>query len=408
MTAGLLQLNFIGPQDKYLTGNPQMTYFKSVYRNYSNFSKDSQILQFENTIRLGGTHSCIIKNYGDLLSSVYLYVELPRLVSINNNENWVGYVNGIGCSIIKSVELEIGGQVIDKFDSNWLDIYNEIFDQRSDNLYGKFNTDVTLEQNNYLQKLHIPLNFWFSKNYGNVLPLIALQFHEIKINVEFRNLNEIIKSDTLDYQCNVPNIKSHILANYIHLDKKEQLFFTNNIHTYLIDQVQILSETDINNNTKNIKVPLDFSHPVKSLYWVIVNNTNNSQNIRSGNNWLTYTSIDSLYGDTFYSAKITINGQDRVLDTNASYFRDVICYETQTYVPRKYIYNYSFSLYPGQYQPSGSCNYSRIQNNASFLELSFDNTGNLGGATNGRIKTYGLSYNIFQVQLGKGGLLFTN
>ena len=161
MTAGLLQLNFIGPQDKYLTGNPQMTYFKSVFKSHSNFAKDTQKLQFENAIQLGSTHTCVISRVGDLLTDLYLYIELPQLVSSNNNENWAGYVNGVGLSIIKSVSLQIGGQTIDTLDSNWLDIYNEMFDQRSDTISGKFNTDVTLQDRISMHK-----NFIFHYNFG--------------------------------------------------------------------------------------------------------------------------------------------------------------------------------------------------------------------------------------------------
>ena len=103
-----------------------------------------------------------------------------------------------------------------------------------------------------------------------------------------------------------------------------------------------------------------------------------------------------------------MNGQDRMIDLDASYYRNVVPYETQSYYPRKYIYTYSFSLYPGQYQPSGSCNYSRIQNNNSFLELTFNNVNSNGGATNGRVKVYGLNYNILKISEGQGGLLFMN
>jgi len=408
MTAGLLQLNFIGPQDKYLTGNPQMTYFKSVFKSHSNFAKDTQKLQFENAIQLGSTHTCVISRVGDLLTDLYLYVELPQLVSSDNNENWAGYVNGVGLSIIKSVTLQIGGQTIDTLDSNWLDIYNEMFDQRSDTIAGKFNTDVTLQENNYVQKLYIPLQFWFTKNNGNALPLIALQYHEVKVLVEFRYLNEIVKSDISTYSSNNQIITSYIMANYIHLDKKEQKYFASNTHEYLIEQTQALSEVNILSTTKIKKIQLDFSHPIKSFYWVIVNDINNSQNMKTGNNWLSYTSSDSLYGDTFNTAKITMNGQDRIIDLDASYYRNVVPYETQSYYPRKYIYTYSFSLYPGQYQPSGSCNYSRIQNNNSFLELTFNNVNSNGGATNGRVKIYGLNYNILKISSGQGGLLFMN
>ncbi len=406
MTGGLLQLAFKGPQDLYLTGNPQMTYFKSIYKKYSNYSKDTQILQFETDIKLGTNHNCVIKRYGDLLSNVYLYIELPQITSSTNTEAWKGYINGVGYSIIKSVSLEIGGTIIDKLDYNWLDIYNELYDQKSDNLVGKFNTDITLQENNYAQKLYIPLKFWFCKNPGLSIPLIALQYNEIKINVEFRNWNEIIKSNISNYTISNPIIKSHIIADFIHLDKAEKKYFSSTEHEYLIEQLQILSEFDINNNTSNIKIPLDFNHPIKEIIWIIADNINHSQNTKTGNNWLSYTSVSSLYGDTFSSAKITVNGIDRTNNMSAEYYRDVIPYESYNYIPRKYIYCYSFSLYPSQFQPSGSCNYSKI--NKSHLNMNFNPVNTIGGTTNGRVKVYGVNYNILSIKKGLGGLLFMN
>ena len=407
MTAGLLQLNFKGPQDKYLTGNPQMTYFKSIYRSYSNFAKDLQKLQFENRVKFGSTHSCIIKNYGDLLSNLYLYIELPQLVSTNNNENWAGYVNGVGFSIIESVSFEIGGQTIDTYDYNWLDIYNEIYDQNSDTLVSKFNTDISLEENNYSQKLYVPLHFWFTKNYGNVLPLIALQNHEIKVKITFRKSEEIIKSDISNFSYQTPTIDAYIIANYIHLDSNEKTFFTSNKLEYLIEQTQTLSTVDI--ESKNlIKVPLNFSHPIKILHWIITNDIHTNPNMKTGNNWLSYTCSNSLYSDTFNTAKITMNGQDRIPDMDSSYYRYVIPYETRLYSPRKYIYTYSFALHPMQNQPSGSCNYSRIDNNKSYLELTFNPINTIGGTTNGKVKVYGLNYNILRVENGMGSTVFMN
>ena len=407
MTAGLIQLQFIGPQDAYLTGNPQMTYFKSIFRSYSNFSKDLQKLQFENSVKFGSTHTCVIKNYGDLLSNLYLYIELPQIVSTNNNENWSGYVNGVGYSIIESVSFEIGGQIIDTYDYNWFDIYNELYDQGSDTLVGKFNTDITLEENNNAQKLYVPLHFWFTKNNGNALPLIALQYHEVKIHITFRKFEEIIKSDISNFSYESPSINAYILANYIHLDNTEKKFFTNNKLEYLIEQTQILSSVDV--ESKNIvKVPLNFSHPIKIMHWVILNDINTNPNMKTGNNWLSYTSNNNLYNETFNDAKITINGQDRISEMDASYYRYVVPYELNIYSPRKYIYSYSFSLNPMHFQPSGSCNFSRINNNSAYLEFTFNPINTVGGTTNGKIKVYGVNYNILRVTKGMGGLLFMN
>ena len=406
MTGGLLQLAFNGPQDIYLTGNPQMTFFKSVYKQHSNFTKDTHLLQFENDIKLGTNHYCVIKRYGDLLSNLYLYIELPEILSENNNETWKGYVNGIGYSIIKSVSIDIGGQIIDKLDYNWLDIYNELYDQKSDDLIGKFNTDITLQENSYSRKLYIPLKFWFTKNPGLAIPLIALQYHEIKINIEFKNWNEIIKSNISNFINTNTKIKAHIIADYIHLDDNEKKYFTATNHEYLIEQLQILSEFDITNNTTFAKVPLDFSHPIKEIIWFIADNINHSQNTKTGNNWLSYTSISSLYGDTFTTAKFTMNGLDRTNDMSCEYYRQVIPYESYNYIPRKYIYCYSFSLNPTQFQPSGSCNYSKV--NKSYLQINFNPINNIGGTTNGRIKIYGTNYNILSIKQGMGGVLFMN
>ena len=406
MTGGLLQLAFKGPQDIYLTGNPQMTFFKSVYKQHSNFTKDTQLLQFENDIKLGTNHYCVIKRYGDLLSNLYLYIELPEITSADSNETWKGYVNGVGYSIIKSVSLDIGGLIIDKLDYTWLDIYNELYDQKSDDLIGKFNTDISLQENSNSKKLYIPLKFWFTKNPGLSIPLIALQYHEIKINIEFKNWNEIIKSNISNFITTNTKIKAHIIADYIHLDDNEKKFFTATNHEYLIEQLQILSEYDITNNTTTAKVPLDFSHPIKEIVWVIADNINHSQNTKTGNNWLSYTSISSSYGDTFTTAKITMNGLDRTNDMSCEYYRQVIPYESYNYLPRKYIYCYSFSLNPTQFQPSGSCNYSKI--NKSYLHINFNSINNIGGTTNGRIKIYGTNYNILSIKQGMGGVLFMN
>jgi len=406
MTGGLLQLAFKGPQDIYLTGNPQMTFFKSVYKQHSNFTKDTQLLQFENDIKLGTNHYCVIKRYGDLLSNLYLYIELPEIKSENNTESWKGYVNGVGYSIIKSVSIDLGGQVIDKLDYNWLDIYNELYDQKSDDLIGKFNTDITLQENSYPRKLYIPLKFWFTKNPGLAIPLIALQYHEIKVNIEFKNWNEIIKSNVSNFITTNTKIKAHIIADYIHLDDNEKKYFTTTNHEYLIEQLQILSEVDITNNTTFTKVPLDFSHPIKEIIWFIADNINHSQNTKTGNNWLSYTSLSSSYGDTFTTAKFTMNGLDRTSDMACEYYRQVIPYESYNYMPRKYIYSYSFSLNPTQFQPSGSCNYSKV--NKSYLQINFNPVNNIGGTTNGRIKVYGTNYNILSIKQGMGGVLFMN
>ena len=406
MPSGLLQMQFKGPQDLYLIGNPSITYFRNVYRKYSNFSIDTQTLSFNNKVEFGKTCTCNIVNYGDLINQIYLYIKLPELVSSDNLEGWKGYINNIGYNIIKTIQVEIGGNIIDTHSSVWLDIYNELFDQKSDDLINKYNTDIILQNNSSAQELYIPLKFWFNRSIGNSLPIIGMENQDIKINIEFRKLNELIKSDNIDFVPNSSELDCNLLVNYIHLDASEKKIFKNKEHEYVIEQVQSLSDVAIKNNNNNIKVPLDFSQPIKQIFWVISDNINNTQNVLTGNNWLSYTSVYSSYGDTFNTAKISIDGNDRTDYHKAFYYRYIVPYEKGLYYPRKYIYTYSFSIYPDNDQPSGSCNYSKITK--SYLNLTFNKSNTDGGATNGVVRVFGTNYNVLKVAKGTAGLLFMN
>ena len=265
MTGSLLSLaaNKEGEQDVYLTGNQSISFFRNVYKKYTNFSKEIVKLYFtESEIKLGHNHYCNISRKGSLLSKLYLYVELPELQSVDNNESWKGYISGVGYTLIKSVTLKIGGMEIDKIDSNLFDIFNEMYDQDADPLVGKFNSDITLQNNSSKQRLYIPLHFWFTKNEGLSLPVEALRYHEIEVIVEFRKLTEIIKSNVSNLFFNI-NMTSYLIGNFIHLDDNEKKYFTKNKHEYLIEQTQILPEYDITTSSSNVKVPLELKASYK-------------------------------------------------------------------------------------------------------------------------------------------------
>lgn len=408
MTGSLLTLaaNKTGELDKYITGTPSITYFKNVYKQHTNFAKEIIKIYFSDSeVKLGGTHICKIPRKGTLLSKLYLYVELPDLVTTNSNESWKGYVNSVGFSLIKSISIKIGGMKIDTIDGHLLDIYNELYNQNSDCLVGKFNSDLTLQNNSKGMKLYIPLNFWFSKNEGLALPLEALEYHEVEVEVEYRKMNELIKCNISNITLSDTTISSYLIGTFIHLDDKEKEYFGKKEHNYLIEQNQILPDFDITTSVNNVKVPLDFQHPVKEIFWIILDETNNIENIKTGNNWLTYSSLASSNSDTFLSAKIILNGNDLIDYMNAIYYRNVMSYENYNNIPRKHIYSYSFSLNTSNHiQPSGSSNFSKFSR--CFLEMNFNETFNEGGVCNGVVKVIGTNYNIFKIKGGMGGLLF--
>jgi hypothetical protein len=409
MTGSLLQLaaNNDGNFSKIMLGNPKISHFKNVLKKTVNFSVDTKLLQFENKVFLGKENVCKITNEGMLLSKIYLYIELSELVSKNNNEKWKGYVNGIGFSIIKNISFHIGGILIDKIDSNFLDIYSELYDRNMDELVNKFYTDIGVENNSNNQKIYVPIPFWFCNDYGNILPIEALEHQEVKIIVEFRNLNEIVKSDINNLELDDINIDSYIIADYINTDKEIQSYFKLNKHIYLIEQTQILPDHNISTLNLSTKIDLDFRLFIKEIMWIIIENTNNRQDIETGNNWLTYTSFFSKYGNTFSSCKITLDGTDRINYMDAEYYRKIIPYKYYKYIPRKNIYSYSFNIKPLlNNETLGFCNFSKI--NKGQLHLNFNHINKEGGICNGIIKVYAKNYNLLLIENNKAGLVFMN
>ena len=192
MSGGLIQLAAYGQQDIYISGNPQITFFKIIYRRHTNFSIESIEQTFTTEADFNKIVSATIaRGNGDLIHKMYLQFTLPALDQQQEGAEWVGYVNSIGHNIIKRVDLEIGGQLIERHYSEWLEMWAELSlneaERRNFNfLIGKYNSDVSLKTNALQERTYqVPLQFWFCRNPGLALPIIALTQHEVKIKMEF-------------------------------------------------------------------------------------------------------------------------------------------------------------------------------------------------------------------------------
>ena len=395
-----MQLVAYGAQDVYLTGNPQITFFKVVYRRHTNFSIESIEQTFNGDPDFGRKVTCTISRNGDLVNNMYLQATFPT-VTDNSGALWTGWTNSLGYSLIKSIELEIGGQKIDKHYGEWLDIWDELTKRKSNqSMVYKFNSDYTARgTNSSAFTLYIPLQFWFCRNPGLALPLIALQYHEVKVNMELRDLKELVKSSST-YAAPTGSLSNCSLwVDYIYLDTDERRRFAQVSHEYLIEQLQFTGDETISNTSTSKNVVINFNHPVKELVWAMVTDTNGSVNANTGNNWTKYSGATG--SDTFKTMKLQLNGHDRFAEREAKYFRTVQPYEYHSNVPRKYIYCYSFALKPEEHQPSGTCNFSRIDNANLFYTLN-------SGEGNRKLKIFGINYNILRVMSGMGGLAYSN
>ena len=448
MSGGLMQLVAYGAQDLILTGNPQITFFKLVHRRHTNFSIQSIEQVFNGQVGFNKRVTCTIARTGDLVSGMCLQLELPHLqdwqsrlgmdATLYKAVSEVAWVNSIGHAVIQSVSIEIGGQKIDEHYGTWLEIWDELTTKSEkragyNQMIGKYASDIGLRNNGRTNRTYyIPLQFWFCTNPGLALPLIALQFHEVKINVQFRPLNEcIVALDAAGDRVQgtsmaVKNASDSaysftsctLWVDYVYLDAEERKRFASMKHDYLITQLQYAGSEALSGFTGvTSKVRLNFNHPVKELVFTLQHSKNTTPGMQ-GNDWFNFSSNlpgsrNPTYSrDLLGKAQLKLNGHDRFDARPATYFRLVQPYQHHTCVPSKHIYVYSFALRPEEHQPSGACNFSRID--TAHLEYSTANPANLPGGSAvwkslpGQLDIYAVNYNVLQVRNGLAGTSYAN
>ena len=379
MGGGLMQLVAYGAQDIYLTGNPQITFFKVVYRRHTNFSMESIEQTINGAVSGGSSVSVTVSRNGDLVGRMYVEHD-PGTNAVENN---------YGYHILKEVEVEIGGQRIDRHYNHWLNTWAELTEPNSTGnatnnsadmgtgTYTKFQRMAcaggVLDNNADSGILFIPLQFWFCRNPGLALPLIALQYHEVKVKITFSSALETTGNHT------------KVFADYIYLDTDERRRFAQVSHEYLIEQVQHM-KSDAESN-----IELNFNHPVKELVW-----TGEWQNdVGTGGGLNTVLTAANTY-------LLKLNGHERFSARDRLYFTRAQIWQHHTGYGGVTVKDstavYSFALKPEEHQPSGTCNFSRIDN-AILVQ-------GVGSAQ--VLEIYAVNYNVLRIMSGMGGLAYSN
>ena len=386
-----MQLVAYGAQDIYLTGNPQITFFKVVYRRHTNFSMEAIEQTFNGSADFGKRVTCTVSRNGDLMHRVYLQVTVPQ-VSVDATKTF-RWLNHLGHVLIKYAEVEIGGQRIDKHYGDWLHIWNELSQEAGKkagyaNMIGNVPalTTETLGADTTgslvpEMDLYIPLEFWFCRNPGLALPLIALQYHEVKINIEFRAASDCCAGDASGLSL----AAASLFVDYIYLDTDERRRFAQVSHEYLIEQVQFTGDESVSSVSNKIK--LNFNHPCKELVWVVQRDSSVTSMQR-----FDYTDKDNV--NPVLIAKLQLNGHDRFSERMGRYFNLVQPYQHHTNVPATGINVYSFGLKPEEHQPSGTCNMSRIDNATLQLTLT---AATVSGTSDAKVRVYATNYNVLRI-----------
>ena len=422
MAGGLMQLVAYGAQDVYLTGNPKVTFFQAVYRRHTNFAMENIEQTVNGTAANSGRVSITVARNGDLVADMYVEMEAAAgVVSLSTDGAAVFSNEWLAERAIKDVELSIGGQRIDKHYQTWWRLYSELYlDASKKTTYGKMTTGVAGK------KVYLPLIFFFNRNPGLALPLIALQYHEVRLDFD-------LTSEFDDYAV-ASSFK--VYANYIYLDTEERRRFAQKGHEYLIEQVQHTG-TDTLSAGSNQK-RLSFNHPVKELVWCLsqsdkkINNMwNFTSHVGAGQPQLA-TDVGTLVAEAQVSAdigncpriqnvggavtawdedassnmtdmKLVLNGQDRFKEQGSKYFNSVQPYNHHSGSPMPGIYSYSFALKPEEHQPTGTCNFSRIDN----AQVAINAVGSASGEPL-TLNMFAVNYNVLRIQSGMGGLAFSN
>ena len=533
MGGGLMQLVAYGAQDVYLTGNPQITFWKVTYRRHTNFSMESIEQTFNGQADFGRRVTCTISRNGDLAYRTYLQVTLPEINQSMKGANeagvWSRWLDFPGEQMISQVEVEIGGQRIDRQYGDWMHLWNQLtLSKEQERGYFKMIGNTTqltyitdpsfspvdgpcassaavqvCEPRNALPEttLYVPFQFWYCRNPGLALPLIALQYHEVKINLDIRPIDECLwavstltcddtASKRVTAAYNQSLVAASLYVDYVFLDTDERRRMAQNPHEYLIEQLQFTGDESVGSSSNKIK--LNFNHPCKELIFVVqpdanvdycssltcgttlfktlgaqpfnytdgidalpnsimafggknevvgdfidgttglfydpgaVDVTANANwNHGTGNNYdafaanntsgvsdagtfvLTESSLDMhCWGQNpVVTAKLQLNGQDRFSEREGSYFSLVQPFQHHTRAPDEGINVYSFALRPEEHQPSGSCNFSRIDNATLQLVLS---NATVSGTNTAKVRVYATNYNVLRVMSGMGGLAYSN
>jgi hypothetical protein len=464
-----MQLVAYGAQDVYLTGQPKVTFFQAVYKRHTNFAMENIQQTVNGTPSNSGRVSVTIARNGDLVGNMYVRLQ-PTQASASNltSTNTTIDMNWVAERAIAAVELTIGGQRIDKHYQTWFRLYAEVFLGESDKInYGKMcSSPSPVADATNVNSVYLPLLFFFNRNPGLYLPLIALQYHEVRLDFDLTAyFTSYFGSSAQVFE---------VWANYIYLDTEERRRFAQKGHEYLIEQVQhtggdSITATGGNPNSQTIR--LSFNHPVKELIWCYQNTTSTATNSMwnfstscanvnitcaasplyapgilphaagcprlfsnvlvngtgtaaagqatsatqylSNIYWIEEGSTNAIAATgsqsglsavevgPLYNFKVVLNGQDRFKEQTGKYFNQYQPFLYHTGTPYPGIYVYSFALQPEEHQPTGTCNFSRIDNAQVAINLKSNYTTPLQ-------KMFAINYNILRIQSGMGGLAFSN
>lgn len=433
MGGGLLQLVAYGAQDAYITGNPHITFWKVLFKRHTNFAVEAFRVNFTGMPTYGQRVVAIVNRNADLIWKTYVEVTLPA-TDVGSVVRWTGGAQRrLGYLLLKQIEVEIGGQIIDRHYGEWLYLWETLtadfdtaikLDSMVGGQYNSADTSATSCQGRP-DVLYVPLQFWFNRNPGLALPLIALQYHEVRFNITLEDTINLVEgaaatgASLAAAAAALPALKDMALyIDYVYLDVEERRRFAQASHEYLIEQLQYSGQQTI--TTGSGRIDLTLNHPVKELIWVFQDARYTDCSLPGGASAFTRP---FSYNDIVNRARLQLNGQDRFDERYGDYFWKVQPYQHHTGGAFNRVVNtsntiptganpinmYSFAISPEEHQPSGTCNFSRIDTATLVYDSVIGSAGSYPSKSYPyNFRMYAVNYNIFRIMSGMGGLAYSN
>lgn len=392
-----MDLVAVGAQDLFLTSKPTITFFQSVYKRATPFAMETMEQVVNGTVSANGRVSVTIARNGDLIGPMYIEAQTKAGAK---NKPWVAE------NLVKSIELTIGGQRIDRHYAQWFRLYSELHmnDEKKAN-YAKLTTTSA-----DAGKVILPLQFFFNRNPGQYLALVALQYHEVRLDIDLgSHFGDSDYFSTSGFK---------VWGTYIFLDTEERQRYAKNQHEILMEQVQHTGADTVASGGDTVR--LSFNHPVKELAWCFTAGTANDTAdvsvdfeaaVVKGDTGLAphhagtvalSAAADETSAGILNTMKLMLNGQDRAKEQDAKYFNQLMPYLYYEGTPTAGVYAYPFALRPGDsIQPSGSCNFSRIDN----AQVQFSSLKDSHFTT---LQMFAVNWNVLRISSGLGGLAFSN
>ena len=411
MTGALAQLVAYGAQDVYLTGNPQMTFWKDNFKRYRNFATEPIRQDVLGTVESNGEISFIVKRSGDLVYNLMMSVTMKRGPSAITDPDPYYSVE----QLFNTVELYIGGQKVFEFGHEWFRMQWELFyDYSQENAYRAMNNWAN-EPEGYLRTFYLPIPVWFnSYNPGMALPLIALQYHDVQFKFKLADFNNLKGVDTTFTPLIVP------FCDYVFLDSPERVWFASNPHEYIVYQIQTNQfPIVIDTQQREYKLQLNFNHPTKALIWACTPGPQSHGQYTSELGEQDFETLGPIDG-----ALLTLNGVERMQQRRGSYFTRGNPWTTFTgaYCSSG-IYAMGFGVHTDLDDPSGSLNFSRIDTAilniktkaAVLTNIEASNTvtipESVTTATANVLNTcyvWAPNFNVLRIMSGMGGMAYAN